>query len=102
MANAALVLSTPDAGQEPETFTREQRFPLITNFSGTRAELRAFAVGQFRELADKLEREELDGARVQWRTDGAELVTVTVSPVSSGENTATVQLTTVSLAQVEG
>ena len=50
---------------------------------------RAIAVAKFRELADKLERGELDGARIQWRArhpdevrDGkpSEMVTVTVTP----------------------
>ena len=42
---------------------------------------RAIAVAKFRELADKLESGELDGARVQWRDDNGpttEMITVTL------------------------
>ncbi len=42
---------------------------------------RSIAVAKFRELADKLESGELNGARIQWRDDEgpeSEMVTVTV------------------------
>ncbi len=46
---------------------------------------RDIAVAKFRELADKIESGELDGARVQWGTNPGldtetEMVTVTFSP----------------------
>lgn len=65
---------------------------------------REIAVAKFREMADKLERGELDGARVQWRTrhpeevaEGkpSEMVTVTVTPCADPKwEGGTVQLLT--------
>ncbi len=65
---------------------------------------RAHAVAKLREMADKLESGELDGARVQWRERNAEevangapseMVTVTITP-RTGINweAGTVQLLT--------
>lgn len=65
---------------------------------------RAIAVAKFRELADALERGELDGARVQWRARNldeiergtpSEMQTVTVTPRDDDEwHNGTVQLLT--------
>lgn len=65
---------------------------------------RAIAVAKFRELADMLERGELDGARVQWRARNldelergapSEMQTVTVTPrVDDDWHNGTVQLLT--------
>ncbi len=59
---------------------------------------RAIAVAKFRELADKLESRELDGARVQWGTNPGldtetEMVTVTLT-------SDTVQLLTTKIKEV--
>jgi hypothetical protein len=68
---------------------------------------RAIAVAKFRELADKLESGELDGARVQWRRqsaleldagDPSELVTVTVS-ADADYQIGTVQLLTFTIEE---
>ncbi len=68
---------------------------------------RAIAVAKFRELADKLERGELDGARIQWRARHeeevaqdlpSEMVTVTVTPHTA--KVGTVQLLTHKIEEV--
>lgn len=71
---------------------------------------RALAVAKFRELADKLESGELDGARVQWRAPhlgelqegktGTEMQTVTVTPPNHATDDAgTVQLLTFTIEE---
>ena len=74
-----------------------------------RGDSRAIAVAKFRELADKLESGELDGARVQWRAPNAdekasgkptEMVVVTVTPRTDDEwFVGTVQLTTTKIEE---
>jgi hypothetical protein len=68
---------------------------------------RAIAVAKFRELADKLESGELDGARVQWRQqstleinagDPSEMQTVTVS-ADADYQIGTVQLLTFTIEE---
>jgi hypothetical protein len=68
---------------------------------------RAIAVAKFRELADKLESGELDGARVQWRRQStaemdagnpSEMVTVTVD-ADGDYQVGTVQLLTFTIEE---
>ena len=68
---------------------------------------RAIAVAKFRELADRLESGELDGARVQWRRQSAleseagnpsEMQTVTVT-ADEFFRTGTVQLLTFTIEE---
>lgn len=68
---------------------------------------RAIAVAKFRELADRLESGELDGARVQWRRQSeaemdngnpSEMQTVTVSADDAYE-VGTVQLLTFTIEE---
>lgn len=54
---------------------------------------RAIAVAKFRELADKLESGELDGARCQWRSESPELQFVTL-------DNNTVQIVTFTIEEV--
>ncbi len=75
MENTAKVLRFPDA---------EARQRLPDSFGRVQGDGRAIAVAKFRELADKLESGELDGARVQWGTNPGldtvtEMQTVTLS-----------------------
>jgi hypothetical protein len=75
-----------------------------------RGDGRAIAVAKFRELADKLERGELDGARVQWRAQNAEeeklgkpteMTTVAVTPrTDEGWENGTVELMTYKIEEV--
>ncbi len=73
---------------------------------------RAIAVAKFRELADKIESGELDGARVQWRArhlgeiqegkETTEMQTVTVTPPNQDTGHAgTVQLLTFTITEEE-
>jgi len=57
---------------------RESRDLLADEKVSIQGEPRAVAVAKFRELADKLECGELDGARVQWRDGLPEMETVTM------------------------
>jgi len=68
---------------------------------------RAIAVAKFRELADKLESGELDGARVQWRRQSqaesdagnpSEMTTVTVS-ADAEYKVGTVQMLTFTIEE---
>jgi hypothetical protein len=56
---------------------REGRDLLPDGTAVLRGEERAVAVAKFRELADKLESGELDGARVQWLSGSGNMETVT-------------------------
>lgn len=71
---------------------------------------RAIAVAKFRELADRLERGELDGARCEWRDASwiqseqgkpSTMVDVTLTPQVDREfHTGTVQLTVTTIEEV--
>ena len=52
-------------------------------------DVRASVVAKFRELADRLERGDLTGARVEWNDDPTmpAMVTVEVCPVADGKRT---------------
>lgn len=68
----------------------------------TQGKGRNIAVAKFRELADKLESGELDGARAQWRDDHSEesemqTVTLTADAETKG---GTVQLLTTKIEEV--
>lgn len=90
MAQEAKVLKL-----SPLTVERTLNPELIDKVQGNGREL---AVAKFRELADKLESGELDGARIQWRDDfgsDTEMVTVTLDRASG-----IVQLTTTTIEEV--
>jgi len=57
---------------------REGREWLPNGTAVLRGNERAVAVAKFRELADKLESGELDGARVQWIDGALNMETVTI------------------------
>jgi len=73
---------------------------------------RAIAVAKFREIADKLERGELDGARCQWLDTHGELREADGTQISGMEfvtrtawtedGSGTVQLVAVTIEEVEG
>lgn len=63
----------------PPLVVRTRLPDVVTSLKGNG---RKIAVAKFRELANKIESGELDGARVQWRDDNGEeteMVTVTIS-----------------------
>lgn len=68
MSAALRLVETPREGRE-----------LLPNGTAVlRGEERVVAVAKFRELADKLESGELDGARVQWLQGALNMETVTI------------------------
>lgn len=93
MAEQAKVIKLPGALQRiPDTHAR------------VRGKSRAIAVAKFRELADKLERGELDGARVQWLAPGdaqvSEMQTVTRSARDHVSGAGTVRLTVTAIEEI--
>lgn len=74
-----------------------------------RGNSRAIAVAKFRELADKLERGELDGASCEWRSASwleseqgkpSKMATVTLTPQRDEHfHTGTVQLTVTTIEE---
>ena len=58
---------------------REGREWLPNGMAVLHGDERAIAVAKFRELADKLESGELDGARVQWLQGALNMETVTIT-----------------------
>jgi hypothetical protein len=69
--SAALKLVPERRETETRELLAEEKTVLVGN-------PRAVAVAKFRELADKLESGELDGARVQWRDGLPVMETVTM------------------------
>lgn len=83
-----------------------ERLPDLQLF--VRGDGRAIAVAKMREFADKLERGELDGCRIQWRArheeeiaEGkpSEMVTVTVTHLTAEKPVGTVQLLTTTIEE---
>lgn len=99
--SAAQKLQLVPAHQEPVLLPEE------TNV--VRGNSRAIAVAKFRELADQLERGEIDGARCEWRSSSwleseqgkpSKMATVTLTPQADAAwKGGTVQLTVTTIEE---
>jgi hypothetical protein len=54
--------------------------PIVHTFESTAGSLRELAIAKLRELADKLESGELNGARCEWREGSDEIIVVELAP----------------------